>query len=110
MTSTRWSGCVDSVDAVISLGRAQRLFTGSARDAALLQAVWCTWTGCTIPAPRCQADHPLPWDTGGSTDPDNRAPACPRHNRHNNHGFTITRDHHGVWRTDRPDDTEIGMR
>jgi hypothetical protein len=99
----------DERHCVIALGREQRLFTGSARDAVLLQALWCLWTGCSITSRRCQADHLLEWARGGLTDPDNGGPNCGRHNRHRNRGFTVTRDDHGRWHTYRPDGTELGM-
>ena len=87
------------------LGRKQRLFTGSAREAALLQGTRCFWPGCG--RPRTHIDHTIDWQHHGPTDPANAGPGCPRHNRHKNHGYTVWRDEHGRWHTIRPDDTEI---
>jgi hypothetical protein len=57
---------IDSAGTVIDLGRRRRCFTGSARDAALLQAAVadrggtsCLWAGCDNP--RHQIDHRQPW-------------------------------------------------
>jgi hypothetical protein len=101
----------DSV--VIDLGRAQRLFTGSARLAAQLGNTECFWPGCHVPVSQCQIDHLRPFTErndrggGGRTNPDNGGPACGKHNRHKEHGYTVRRDPTGHWHTTRPDGTEI---
>lgn len=97
----------DSSGTVIDLGRRQRLFTGSAREAVMLQAQRCLWPGCDLPSSRCQADHLQPWSTNGVSAPVNGAPACPRHNRAKNRGFTTRRDTNGRWHVYRSDGTEL---
>ncbi|CAN5504567.1 hypothetical protein BH10ACT1_BH10ACT1_37000 [soil metagenome] len=95
----------DSV--VIDLGRRSRCFTGPAQLAAMLTGAWCYWPGCIVPASQCQIDHLIPWANGGRTDPGNGAPACGRHNRFKEAGYSARRDEHGNVHTYRPDGTEI---
>lgn len=95
---------------IINLGRRRRCVTGSARDAAILQAALdrngrCLWPGCRLT--HCQIDHTNPWDNEGLSDVANTGPACGRHNRIKTRGYTTWRDHHGHWHTTRPDGTEI---
>ncbi|MGI8938844.1 MAG: HNH endonuclease signature motif containing protein, partial [Iamia sp.] len=90
-----------------------RLFTGAAQLAVRLSATHCYWPGCHVPVTDCQTDHLRPWDDrggtrlGGSTNPGDGAPACGRHNRFKEHGFTVHRDHTGTCHVHRPDGTEI---
>lgn len=99
----------DSV--VIDLGRRRRLFTGAAQLAVKLASTHCYWPGCHVPVTDCQIDHLLPWADhdggGGRTNPGNGGPACGKHNRHKQHGYTVQRDAAGHWHTYRPDGTEI---
>ncbi len=44
---------------------------------------------------------------GGTTNPHNAGPACGKHNRHTQAGYTVWRDPTGRWHTHRPDGTEI---
>ena len=97
----------DSAGTVIDLGRRSRLFTGAAREAVMLQAIRCLWPGCEIPAGRCEADHLNPWASNGPSAPDNGVPACKRHNRIKNRGFTTRRDPTGNWHVYRPDGSEL---
>ena len=65
--------------------------------------------GLPHPGSWCQADH-LDAFNGpkrGSTNPGNGGPACGRHNRFKEHGFTVHRDERGRWHIFRPDGTEI---
>ncbi|MEM7142917.1 MAG: DUF222 domain-containing protein [Actinomycetota bacterium] len=98
---------VDAAGVVIDLGRRSRLFTGNARDAALLSEVRCYWTGCWVPATGCQIDHLLPWEREGRTHPGNGAPACGTHNRIKQQGFHTWRDTSGAWHLARPDGTPV---
>lgn len=41
----------------------------------------CRWPGCRRPAPRCDADHTIPFSEGGPTRTDNLALLCRRHHR-----------------------------
>jgi hypothetical protein len=99
---------LDETGVVVDLGRQQRLFSGSARDAVLLQAHRCVAAGCTVPIGRCEADHVVPWHVGGPTDQRNAAPLCGHHNRWKSTGSRVWRDSSGYWHTARPDGTEIG--
>ena len=98
---------VDSAGVVINMGRRQRLFTGNARQAVLLQSSRCVVAGCATPIRRCEADHLIEWGRHGHTDGANGAPVCGRHNRLKNTGYRVHRDDHGFWHTYRPDGTEI---
>ncbi len=98
----------DSV--VLDKGRSQRLFTGSARLAVQLSSSECLWPGCHTPVSRCQIDHLTPWAPdrgGGSTNPRNGGPACGRHNRLKETGYSVWRDAEGTWHVRRPDGTLI---
>ncbi|WP_276968226.1 HNH endonuclease signature motif containing protein, partial [Desertimonas flava] len=103
---------VDAAGVVIDLGRRSRLFTGTARDAAILQGVLdrngrCTHPGCGRDS-HCQIDHLTEWQHGGSTDLVNAGIGCGHHNRvKSTSGFSTRRDPHGHWHTYRPDHTEI---
>jgi hypothetical protein len=101
---------IDANGVIIDLGRRSRVFTGSARDAALLQATLdgggrCLWPGCG--RRRCQIDHTDEWHAGGVTALRNAGPLCARHNRFKSRGYRFWRDPTGVWHTYRPDGTEI---
>ncbi|RZV48806.1 MAG: HNH endonuclease [Acidimicrobiales bacterium] len=103
----------DSV--VIDLGR-RRLYTGYARLAAQLQNHECYWPGCHVPATSCQIDHLTPHSDrsndpaapdpgGGLTNSHNAGPACGKHNRHKENGYTVTRLSDGTIEIRRPDGT-----
>jgi hypothetical protein len=99
---------VDDAGVVVDLGRARRLFTGSARDAVMLQATHCVAAGCEASIHRCEADHVVSWSEGGPTDQRNAAPLCGHHNRWTSSGYRVWRDSLGYWHTSRPDGSEIG--
>ncbi len=100
----------------IDLGR-RRLFTGYARLAAQLQSDECYWPGCHVKVTRCQIDHLTPYSDrgrdpttqfdrgGGGTNPRNGGAACGTHNRHKEHGYTVTRKLDGSIEIRRPDGT-----
>ena len=109
--------CVIGADSVtIDLGR-RRLFTGYARLAAQLQSDECYWPGCHVKVNRCQIDHLTPHSDrgrdpttqrdrgGGATNPHNGGAACGTHNRHKEHGYTVTRLVDGSIQIRRPDGT-----
>lgn len=98
---------VDSRSVTIDLGSRQRLYRTYAQLAVKLPHTTCAWPGCNVPVSQCQSDHMIGWKAGGRTSPGNGAPLCGRHNRHKEHGFTITRDQHGRLHLHRPDGTEI---
>ncbi len=84
-----------------------QLFTGPLREAVRLSMTTCYWPGCNTHLTRCQIDHLDPRRNGGRTNPGNGAPACGRHNRLKEHGFTVRRDERGRLHVHRPDGTEI---
>lgn len=102
---------VDARGAVIDLGTKARLFTGSSRDAAMLQGLLrtpgglrCLWPGCDAHGPGLQADHREPARRGGPTDVDNSEPLCGGHNRIKERGFRPERGPDGTLTIHRPDD------
>lgn len=104
---------VGSSGRIIGVGRRQRIFTGAAREAALIQSLLdvsdgrCLWPGCGRRR-NCQIDHTTEWQHDGVTDLANAGLLCARHNRHKSHGYTVWRDPAGRWHTYRPDGTELG--
>lgn len=72
---------VDSRNVVTELGTRSRIFTGAAREAALLLSNFCTHPGCTIRARHSQVDHMVEWADGGTTSQWNAQPRCGSHNR-----------------------------
>jgi hypothetical protein len=99
---------VDTAGVVVDMGRKQRLFTGPARSAALLQATRCVVAGCAVSAHRCQVDHLHEWAEDGRTDQHNAALICSRHNRLKSQAaITVRRDDEGYWHSYRPDGSEI---
>ena len=97
----------DSAKVTTEMGRRQRLFTGSAREAVMLGSDACVWVGCDQPVGRCQADHSLGWKAHGATVPRNGQPLCGRHNRLKEGGYQVYRDSDGAWHTINPDGREI---
>ena len=105
---------LDAASVPIDMGRTTRLFTGPGALAIRLLSTTCYWPGCQVPASQCQLDHLNQWNTargrgggGGRTDAHNGGPACGRHNRFQERGFTVHRDAAGRWQVFRPDGTEL---
>ncbi len=105
---------VDRAGAVIDLGTKRRLFTGSARDAAFLQALLrgpgglrCLWPGCDAHGGCLQVDHREPAARGGPTDVGNSDAYCGFHNRIKERGFEPERTPDGRWVIHRPGGTPI---
>lgn len=100
---------IDSAGVVVNAGRKRRLFTGTARDMALLLWQHCTHTGCTVAADRCDVDHLQEWDADhGLTDQHNAGPRCSTHNPwKSKHQIRTTRDPDGYLTDWRPDGTPI---
>ncbi|CAN5592160.1 hypothetical protein BH23ACT3_BH23ACT3_17460 [soil metagenome] len=96
----------DSAGVTINLGRKRRVFTGAARDAALLRGRRCLWPGCGLP--RSQLDHHDEWaEHGGGTDQSNTGPLCGRHNRWKHRGYRVHRNPDGTCTITRPDGTPV---
>lgn len=72
---------IDAAGVVVDAGRKRRLFSGVARQMALLLAHSCDHLGCTVPARLCQVDHLAEWERDdGGTDQANSKPRCNTHN------------------------------
>ena len=101
------SSC-DSRGTVIDYGTKQRLFTGLARDAAMLLVRTCTHPGCETPARFCNIDHDLEWTDGGTTNQHNARVKCGHDNRtKHRQRWRTRRDTRGRPYTLRPDGTII---
>ena len=99
---------VDSQGTVIDYGTKQRLFTGAARNAAMLLADVCSHPGCETPARFCQVDHDLEWSDGGRTDQRNARITCGHDNRNKHRKrWRTRRDQRGRPYTVRPDGSII---
>lgn len=99
---------IDSSGVVVNMGRKSRLFSGPARDAALLQARRCVMSGCAVSSRHCQVDHLKEWAAGGTTDQINAAVICGHHNRLKSlAAISVRRDGQGYWRSYRKDGSEI---
>lgn len=72
---------IDARGVTIDFGRKQRLFTGAARDAALLLLRTCEHPGCLLAADLCNVDHSTEWNDHGNTDQHNTGARCGPHNR-----------------------------
>ena len=66
---------------VLSLGSAQRYFTGSQRRAITARDGGCVIPGCPTPAGWCEVHHVIPWREGGKTHTDNGVLLCWGHHR-----------------------------
>ena len=98
----------DSRGVVVDIGRKSRLFTGTAREAAILARAMCTWLSCERPSHDCEIDHALEWGRGGPTNQANAPPLCKPHNLFKqNHQFRITLEDDGAFHIWRPDGTEL---
>lgn len=73
---------------VLSVGRDRYRPPPALRKLVRWRADRCMAPGCGIPASRCQIDHTVPWEHGGSTSLENLAPMCQGHH---------TVKHHGGW-------------
>jgi len=105
---------VDAASNVIDLGRRRRCFTGSSRDAALLQTAirdrggtTCFWADCNSPPQWMQVDHDQTWRALGPSDIANSQTACGHHNRLKETGYRPVRGPDGTYTYRRPDGTEI---
>ncbi|WP_368499164.1 DUF222 domain-containing protein [Herbiconiux sp. A18JL235] len=56
----------------------------------------CRFPGCSRSADRCELDHTLAWEDGGTTDPTNLAHLCSRHHHlKHSRGWSVTQDPSG---------------
>ncbi len=111
----RWLACDGNVTRIVigpegqplDLGQTTRLFPPHLRRALEVRDRHCVFAGCDAPSHWCDAHHVIHWIDGGRTDLDNGALLCERHHTKVHHGFRISRQPDGRWRTWRPDGTEI---
>lgn len=80
----------------IDMAETTRLFEGLARLGVILATTECYWPGCCVPTSSCHIDHLRPAARGGPTNQLNGLPACPRHNRLKERGYTVTRHQDGT--------------
>lgn len=64
---------------ILDQGRAKRLVTPGQRRALHRRDAHCSFPGCTVPAPWCDAHHVRHWSRGGRSDLSNYALLCGRH-------------------------------
>jgi hypothetical protein len=85
-----------SDSAVIDVGRARRVVSGSTRRALDARDRTCQWPGCERPPSSCDAHHLIYWTHGGPTDMSNLALLCHRHHwMAHEGGWHIARDDTG---------------
>lgn len=72
--------------AVLSVGRDLYRTPPSLRRIVMWRADRCMGPGCGMPASRCEIDHTLAWEDGGTTSLGNLAPICRGHHRVKHHG------------------------
>ena len=106
---------VDSKGVVVDMGRKQRLYSGSPREAAKLLFRRCEHPGCRLPVKFCDVDHADEWDRDdGATDQANSGIRCGPHNRaKTTHKWRTKRSTSGKGYTIREDGTimlPIGAR
>jgi hypothetical protein len=65
---------------VLDYGRSRRLFTPALADAIRARDRRCRHPGCLLPAAKCETDHRIEWQHGGTTDEDNGESLCRFHN------------------------------
>ena len=66
------------------------------RHGVTLATTECYWPGCGVPTSSCHIDHLRPAARGGPTRQRNGLPACPRHNRLKERGYTVHRHQDGT--------------
>jgi hypothetical protein len=64
---------------IVHMGRLVRCATDDHFKALAARDGGCRYPGCSIPATWCDADHLVPWQHGGTTDPDNLVLWCRHH-------------------------------
>ncbi len=70
---------IDAKSRKVDLGRAERLYTGAAREAVMQRDRHCQHPGCDMPGVWCDVDHILEWSDGGETSPENGQLLCRWH-------------------------------
>ena len=98
-----WRRAVVSAQGItLDLSRKHRFFTGLARLGVQLNHERCFWPGCEVPTTSCQIDHTRPAARGGLTEQANGAPACQKHNRLKERGYSVVRNGDGTFTVTAP--------
>lgn len=71
---------------VLDIGRKRYQITGALRRMIITRDGTCRFPGCNAAATRCQIDHVIPWDEGGTSDVGNLGALCVRHHQLKTHG------------------------
>jgi hypothetical protein len=71
---------------VLDIGRRRYQITGALRRMIITRDGTCRFPGCNAAATRCQIDHVIPWDEGGTSDVGNLGALCTRHHQLKTHG------------------------
>ena len=71
---------------VVSVGRDRYRPPPELRRLVRWRAETCMAPGCNIPAARCEIDHNVAWEHGGTTSLGNLAPFCKGHHIVKHHG------------------------
>src|SRR3954468_21477805 len=111
----RWLACDGTVSRIVmgpdgqplEVGRTQRVVPAHIRRAVERRDGHCVFAGCSAPTYWCDVHHLVHWIDGGDTSLENSGLLCERHHTKVHHGFSIERDPAGLWRTYRPDGSEI---
>jgi hypothetical protein len=64
---------------ILDIGRSSRIFPPHIRKALTARDQGCSFPGCTMPAPWCEAHHITYWSRGGTTGTDNGTLLCSHH-------------------------------
>ncbi len=92
-----WRRVVQGVDGItLDISAKQRFYTGLARLGVVISHDTCFWPGCDVASTQCEIDHRRPWAQGGPTTQHNGAPACHKHNRLKERGYSVTVDDDGT--------------
>ena len=105
-TDAQWRAVVTDALTGLVASVSDDTYTPSARTRRHLfaQDRGCLFPGCPAPVWYCDADHSVPHDQGGCTDPDNCGLLCRRHHRLKTHtGWTWTRHPDGTVAWTSPD-------
>lgn len=90
--------------ALLDYGRRTYVPPAALADFVIARDGTCRFPGCSVPARRCDLDHIVPFDQGGSTSSDNLAALCRRHHRLKTHGgwrYALTADASVTWTSPR---------
>jgi hypothetical protein len=88
----RWVTDPDSGH-LLDLGRRSYRPSAALRDFVVARDQTCTFPGCAVPSVRCDLDHEVPWDEGGTTDAEQLQALCRRHHRFKTErSWTVKRD------------------